>query len=105
MTSEWYCQIDGRTTGTFTVEELLDMAASGRLKATDRVRRGRTGDWIDAHRLPGMNFPAASPSAVQRDAPPPRRRDPLGLDIPGVSPSAAQDLDEDDVIDILARGF
>ncbi|MFL5341327.1 MAG: GYF domain-containing protein [Gemmataceae bacterium] len=81
MTSEWYCQFGDRIDGTFTVAELLRMASDGTLAPADKVRRGKTGEWIEARRLPGMQFPddlerrstAAEPPPVVRPAR--RRRD------------------------------
>jgi Zn-dependent protease with chaperone function len=54
MPSEWFCQIDRDEYGPLTSNALRELAAAGRLSGRDRVRKGRTGDWIAAERVGGL---------------------------------------------------
>src|SRR5262245_29320603 len=113
MASEWYCKFGDRVDGTYTVAELLRMAADGVLAPTDKVRRGAGGEWIEARRLPGLTFPgdqvlpaddaiAEKPVPARRARPEPepepeqpRRRRREGPD----------EFDAEELADILSRPF
>jgi acetyl esterase/lipase len=46
--AEWYIQVDGKKYGPFDSERLVKLAAAGKLTPTDRVRKGRDGQWKPA---------------------------------------------------------
>lgn len=54
MPTEWFCRIDGDEYGPVTSTALRALAASGRLSTTDRVRKGRAGNWVTASHIAGL---------------------------------------------------
>ena len=54
MSTEWFCQIEDDEYGPVTSNALRALAASGRLSTTDRVRKGRAGNWVTASHIAGL---------------------------------------------------
>src|SRR5262245_54384924 len=111
MASEWYCRFGDRIDGTYTVAELLRMAADGVLAPTDKVRRGAAGEWIEASRLPGLTFPGdqvlPAEEAVTRPPVParPARPEPEPDPEPRRRRPEPAESDEEALADILSRPF
>jgi Zn-dependent protease with chaperone function len=92
MPTEWFCEIDQNEFGPLTSGALRELATSGRLSGSDRVRKGRSGSWISAARVEGLfDAPTESsalppPLPVRRPAPSPLEfGSPVaqGADLPG----------------------
>lgn len=66
MSADWYCQVKNKELGPLTVEQLRDMARSGRLTTADFVRRGESGDWVAATRAKGL-FDGPEPPPAARN--------------------------------------
>ena len=54
MATEWFCQIDHDEYGPLSSAALRELVAAGRLSASDRVRKGRGGNWVTASRVSGL---------------------------------------------------
>ena len=57
--NQWYCQLQGVTSGPFTNEELKFLVLRGRLSRNDDVRKGTEGEWVKAGSLKGLFEPTA----------------------------------------------
>lgn len=66
MPDAWYCRFDGCTSGPFTRDELVFLAARGRLGRNDSVREGDAGQWVPAQTLEGL-FASTDAPAAPRD--------------------------------------
>ena len=53
---QYYALIAGEVVGPLTGSELRALAASGRLKRTDKVKRSTDPAWFNAHQIKGMEF-------------------------------------------------
>ncbi|MCA9099986.1 MAG: DUF4339 domain-containing protein [Planctomycetales bacterium] len=74
--AEWFVQVDGKRYGPFDSAKLAKLAAVGKVKPNDLVKKGRDGQWKPAHRVRRL-FDAdaqandgASRKAVRKSAPP-----------------------------------
>lgn len=65
---KWYCQIDGEEHGPVRWVELKRTAQVGRLKKTDLVRRGKTGEWVAAGAHASLFVFEASGSSIDLEA-------------------------------------
>lgn len=54
MAVEWYVLNDDDELGPFTVAQMRAQAATGRIVADTRVRRGRSGKWFAARNVTGL---------------------------------------------------
>lgn len=54
MSNEWYIERQGGTAGPFSGAQLKELAASGRLRTDDRVRRGHDGKAALAGKVQGL---------------------------------------------------
>lgn len=52
--SEWYCQIDDKTIGPFSSNQLIELVRSHQLMAHHRVRKGADGKWFAAKSISGL---------------------------------------------------
>lgn len=80
MSLDWYCEIDGQVEGPVTDQGLRQLARSGKISPTDRVRRGEGGEWLPASRCRGLfgNAPASTSDGAAATGP-----------LPGVRTAAA----------------
>jgi Zn-dependent protease with chaperone function len=69
MPTEWFCQISDDEYGPVTSAALRALAASGRLSTTDRVRKGRVGNWVTASQIAGLFDASKSVSKAPRPLP------------------------------------
>ncbi len=69
MSAEWYYSSDSREIGPLTFHDLAMIARQGRIAAETKVRRGRSGEWVPAHRVSGLIETGAAASVS--GAPPP----------------------------------
>ncbi|MCA9099987.1 MAG: DUF805 domain-containing protein [Planctomycetales bacterium] len=49
--AEWFVQVDGKRYGPFDSAKLVKLAAAGKVKPDDLVKKGRDGEWKPAHRV------------------------------------------------------
>jgi uncharacterized protein DUF4339 len=61
--NQWYCQLQGLTSGPFTKEEVKFLALRGKLSQNDRVRKGTEGEWVRADSLKGLFEETPRPAA------------------------------------------
>jgi len=54
MSAEWFFKAGDREIGPVTFEQLAEMAATGSLSSSCRVRQGENGDWLTADRVNGL---------------------------------------------------
>ncbi|MCA9039820.1 MAG: RDD family protein [Planctomycetaceae bacterium] len=59
----WYYQQSGEEHGPVSSADLRRMAARGKLDPTDLVRRESMEEWVEAHRLRGVEFSQTAPSS------------------------------------------
>lgn len=52
--SQWYYQSVGKLRGPFSLDELRYLARRGQVSGRDQVRKGESGDWMPANRVPGL---------------------------------------------------
>ncbi|MEZ6056849.1 MAG: GYF domain-containing protein [Planctomycetaceae bacterium] len=50
----WFCEIDGKSVGPFSMLQLKEMAASGRVDQRTRVRETESSSWLRASTLVGL---------------------------------------------------
>ena len=50
----WYCETDGGSLGPLAASELKELARSGELKPTDRVRKEGMTSWATAAQVKGL---------------------------------------------------
>ena len=62
--NQWYCQLQGLTSGPFTKEEVKFLALRGKLSETDRVRKGTEGEWVKADSLKDLFEETPGPAAL-----------------------------------------
>src|SRR5436305_14299247 len=93
MGDQWYYAQDGRRSGPIRLDELRDLAGSGRLQPYDLVRDGKSGSWKPARQVEGLTFPPgpASPKA-KPTAPPPAPAGPLRPEWAWLEREAVPDL-------------
>jgi hypothetical protein len=78
MAATWYVTRDGKKLlGPYSSEQLKQLAASGKLKPTDMLRKGNAATWMPASRINGLFD--RPPTKVPKDA---------GSVIPTAQPSA-----------------
>jgi GYF domain 2 len=56
----YYFTQDGHECGPVSTAQIKKLAATDRLKSSDKVRRSGTGDWVDAESLVGLSQRRAS---------------------------------------------
>ena len=61
--NQWYCQINGLTSGPFTKDEVKFLALRGQLSRSDRVRKETEGEWVKADSLTGLFDETRRPAA------------------------------------------
>jgi hypothetical protein len=66
--AKWYLLIDGRETGPLEPTELKQLAATARLKPTDKVRREDMREWRGASEVKGLFGAASATSPSQHTA-------------------------------------
>ena len=68
--AEWYTRIAGNVTGPHTTVEIIALAGSGRLTASDKVLKGTDGKWTPAGQVKGLTFgaPQAAGDDIQFDS-------------------------------------
>jgi GYF domain 2 len=87
MSTEWYCRVAGTVHGPMTGHDLNRMAETGKLAATDEVRKGEHGKWVPAASVRGLNFRAhASLSSVTSTASGDTRTVPTSLPADAICP-------------------
>jgi hypothetical protein len=64
--THWYYDHDGHVGGPITVSELRQLAASGELLPTDRVRKEGMERWVKARAVKGLFAPPASAAEIPR---------------------------------------
>ena len=64
MKAEWFARVDGQEYGPYTWQQMLQMAAEGRVPADLPVRRSIDKRWFAARQVPGLV--AGAPPAAQR---------------------------------------
>jgi TM2 domain-containing membrane protein YozV len=57
MAQEWYVDHKGKTVGPFESSQLKQLAKTGKIDRTTKIRRGDEGRWVDATKVQGL-FPA-----------------------------------------------
>ncbi len=67
MATEWYYGRDGQHSGPVGFDRLVELARSEQLLPADLVWQEGMADWIPAHRVDGLIFPASS-AASERNA-------------------------------------
>lgn len=67
MKAEWLANVDGQEYGPYTWNQMLQMAAEGRVPADLPVRRAHDKRWFKASQVPGLVTPAP-PTPAARDA-------------------------------------
>lgn len=90
MASGWFYKTDGQQKGPVSSNQLKQLAAAGRLKPTDLIKKENMSDWVAASRVKGLFEPPPSPApttaasttptAVAPEPPAPTSTDPV---IPG----------------------
>ena len=70
MATQWYVQQDGQDSGPMTSRELKELAVSGRLRPTDRVRKEGMEKWVSAGNVKGL-LPARGAAAPAAQGSPP----------------------------------
>jgi hypothetical protein len=70
----WYVMLENRQIGPMTFSRLRQMARQGTLAAGTQVRKGESGNWMDAGSVEGMFFaaPTVSATATVQDLPIPK---------------------------------
>jgi hypothetical protein len=96
MPTEWFCQIDDDEFGPVTSTALRALAASGRLSGTDRVRKGKVGNWVTASHVAGL-FDASN--SVSK-APPPI---PVAIAKPESDEYLVEEAEDDEAVAGIAR--
>lgn len=103
MRKTWYARLGDQTFGPLGVQELIAMAADGRLQPNDSVHCEEAGGWLPAAQVKEIRFPTSAGVAPV----PPRAAD---EQLPRVAPHAAvnggSDATEeflDDLEDLLIR--
>ncbi len=76
---KWYVQINGRTHGPFTSQQLRVQAASGRVTPSTKLRPGKDGDWVEAIKVKGLfpKQPRVEPARAQSSRPLDKFTDPV----------------------------
>ncbi len=69
IVAKWFCLIDGQQTGPVEAAALKQLASSGRLKPSDKVRREDMGQWHQASAVNGLFVASQSASAGSSAAP------------------------------------
>jgi len=80
MANQWYVDLGDEAKGPFSDQELKQLANSGQLSPSTRIRLSRNGQWALASAVKGL-FPSARPPAISN--PPTQIFDPLGDDDDG----------------------
>lgn len=62
--SKWYYDHDGRTGGPVSVSQLRELAATGELRPTDRIRKEDMDRWVKARAVKGL-FTTKEPSSLE----------------------------------------
>src|SRR5436305_1610265 len=62
--SKWYYDHDGRTGGPVSVSQLRELAATGELRPTDRIRKEDMDRWVKARAVKGL-FTTEEPSSLE----------------------------------------
>ncbi len=108
MAQEWYCRIAGKQYGPMSPKQLKSLAASGKLKPDDGVRREADKQWAAASKVKGLfsadaaeqktSTPKAKPSGatsapVKKATPKPAAKIPRAKPI---EPESPPDDDDDD---------
>ena len=68
MAQQWYCQISGKQYGPLSPQQLKQLAATGKLKPEDGVRRESDKKWAPASKVKGL-FADAAPQPKQQATP------------------------------------
>eukprot|EP00913_Durusdinium_trenchii_P005627 g5245.t1 len=71
--AEFYCLIEGKESGPFTVTQVKKLARSGNLKKTDQVRKSNSESWTEASQFSGL-FEDPSSKRRKSNKPSSRRR-------------------------------
>lgn len=74
MKAEWLANVDGQEYGPYTWQQMLQMAAEGRVPSDLPVRRVNDKRWFKASQVPGLLTPATVPAAVSSQAAPAARK-------------------------------
>lgn len=53
-TSQWWVQVRGKTYGPYTLAQLSDFVAEGRVRPATRVSDNPNGAWVEARRVVGL---------------------------------------------------
>jgi hypothetical protein len=69
--AEWLANVDGQEYGPYTWQQMLQMAAEGRVPSDLPVRRVSDKRWFKAAQVPGLVTPAAPPAAAGSSVAPP----------------------------------
>ncbi|HZL89285.1 MAG TPA: GYF domain-containing protein [Pirellulaceae bacterium] len=64
MKAEWLANVDGQEYGPYTWQQMLQMAAEGRVPADLPVKRVQDKKWYKAAQVPGLLAPAKTASAA-----------------------------------------
>ena len=72
MPPQWFCNLAGSEIGPLTPSQVKQLAAEGRLRKDDFVRKGTEGSWVRAEQVKGLfDTPPVAPSPVQSSSDPP----------------------------------
>ncbi|MBL9083490.1 MAG: DUF4339 domain-containing protein [Planctomycetales bacterium] len=103
MRKTWYARLGDQTFGPLGMQELIAMAADGRLQPNDSVRCEETGGWLPAAQVKEIRFPTRVGAGV---VPPHSAGDQLPRIEPNALPSTGADAPEeflDDLEDLMIR--
>ena len=75
MKAEWLANVDGQEYGPFTWQQMLQMAAEGRVPAELPVKRVQDKKWYKAAQVPGLLAPAKTASAAATPAASAKKKD------------------------------
>jgi uncharacterized RDD family membrane protein YckC len=61
---QWYIQHQGKTHGPFTSAKLKELVDTAKVSPATLIRKGESGQWIEAGKIQGLMQPGATPSAA-----------------------------------------
>lgn len=73
MATEWFALISGKERGPFSLAELKEAAAKGKISENLPVKKGADGNWFPAKRIKGLPQARVVPPPRARVVPPPPR--------------------------------
>ncbi len=100
MAGQWYCNVGGRVSGPFAVEQLRQLASQRQVAPNTPISQTPQGPWVAASQVAGLfsapdaaaapAAPVARPAPVAQAAPAPRHAAPAAHAPPAAAPAPAR---------------